>query len=112
MIAIRTCALAEVVNVVSFEHDIRPLFRDSPDIDTMQGYGIDLSSYEDVKARAPRSTRRWPREHAMRRAVVLRAGRPVQGMDGRRHGPVAEPRAFSSFASDVRIPLVWPLVFA
>jgi hypothetical protein len=52
MIAVRRCALAEGVNVVSFEHDIRPLFRDSPDIDTMQGYGIDLSSYEDVKTRA------------------------------------------------------------
>jgi hypothetical protein len=37
---------------ISFETDIRPLFRDSPDVDTMQGYGLDLSSYEDVKARA------------------------------------------------------------
>lgn len=37
---------------VSFAADIRPLFRDSPDIDTMQGYGLDLSSYDDVKARA------------------------------------------------------------
>jgi hypothetical protein len=37
---------------LSFEADIRPLFRDSPDVDTMQGYGLDLSSYEDVKARA------------------------------------------------------------
>ena len=37
---------------VSFAIDIRPLFRDNPDIDTMQGYGLDLSSYEDVKARA------------------------------------------------------------
>lgn len=36
----------------SFAADIRLLFRDSPDIDTMQGYGLDLSSYEDVKARA------------------------------------------------------------
>jgi hypothetical protein len=38
---------------VSFATDIRPLFRDSPDIDTMQGYGLDLSSYEEVKAQAP-----------------------------------------------------------
>jgi hypothetical protein len=37
---------------VNFAVDIRPLFRDSPDIDSMQGYGLDLSSYEDVKARA------------------------------------------------------------
>jgi hypothetical protein len=37
---------------VSFATEIRPLFRDSPDIDTMQGFGLDLSSYDDVKARA------------------------------------------------------------
>jgi hypothetical protein len=37
---------------ISFAADIRPLFRDSPDIDTMQGYGLNLSSYEDVKTRA------------------------------------------------------------
>jgi hypothetical protein len=37
---------------VSFAADIRPLFRDSPDVETMQGYGLDLSSYEEVKARA------------------------------------------------------------
>ena len=37
---------------VSFATEIRPLFRDSPDIDTMQGFGLDLSSYHDVKARA------------------------------------------------------------
>ena len=37
---------------LSFATDIRPLFRDSPDVDSMQGYGLDLSSYEDVKAKA------------------------------------------------------------
>jgi hypothetical protein len=37
---------------VSFADDIRPLFRDSPDVDGMKEYGLDLSSYEDVKARA------------------------------------------------------------
>ena len=37
---------------VSSASDIRPLFRDSPDVDSMQGYGLDLSSYADVKARA------------------------------------------------------------
>jgi hypothetical protein len=38
---------------ISFAVEIRPLFRDSPDVDAMQGYGLDLSSYEEVKARAP-----------------------------------------------------------
>jgi hypothetical protein len=37
---------------LSFATDIRPLFRDSPDVDSMQGYGLDLSSYEDVKDKA------------------------------------------------------------
>jgi hypothetical protein len=36
---------------LSFATDIRPLFRDSPDVDTMQGFGLDLSSYDEVKAR-------------------------------------------------------------
>ena len=36
----------------SFATDIRPLFRDSPDVDSMLTYGLDLSSYEDVKAQA------------------------------------------------------------
>ena len=38
---------------ISFAVDIRPLFRDSPDVDSMQGYGLDLSSYDEVKNRAP-----------------------------------------------------------
>jgi hypothetical protein len=37
---------------LSFATDIRPLFRDSPDVDTMKRMGLDLSSYEDVKAQA------------------------------------------------------------
>jgi hypothetical protein len=37
---------------VSFKADIRPLFRDSPDVDSMKEYGLDLSSYEEVKAQA------------------------------------------------------------
>ena len=37
---------------VSFATDIRPLFRDDTDISTMQGFGLDLSSYEEVKTRA------------------------------------------------------------
>jgi len=59
---------------VSFATDIRPLFRDSPDIDSMQGYGLDLSSYEEVKARASEiyacledgsmpCDEAWPAEH-------------------------------------------------
>lgn len=38
---------------VSLATDIRPLFCDSPDVDSMRGYGLGLSSYEEVKARAP-----------------------------------------------------------
>jgi hypothetical protein len=37
---------------VSFASNILPLFRDSPDVDSMEAYGLDLSSYADVKARA------------------------------------------------------------
>jgi hypothetical protein len=37
---------------LSFAKDIRPLFRDSPDVDTMKGYGLDLSSCDDVKAQS------------------------------------------------------------
>lgn len=37
---------------LSFAVDIRPLFRDTPDVKTMKGMGLDLSSYDDVKAKA------------------------------------------------------------
>jgi hypothetical protein len=37
---------------VSFADDIRPMFRDSPDVDGMKEYGLDLSSYEDVRKQA------------------------------------------------------------
>jgi hypothetical protein len=37
---------------VSFASDVRPLFRDSPDVDSMKDFGLDLSSYKDVKAQA------------------------------------------------------------
>ena len=58
---------------VSFAADIRPLFRDSPDIDMMKEYGLDLSSYDDVKQHAAEIYARleggsmpcdgsWPRE--------------------------------------------------
>jgi hypothetical protein len=36
----------------SFAIDIRPLFRDTPDVDAMKSFGLDLSSYADVKAQA------------------------------------------------------------
>lgn len=37
---------------LSFKTDIRPLFRDTPDVESMKEYGLDLSSYDDVKAKA------------------------------------------------------------
>jgi len=37
---------------LTFAKDIRPLFRDTPDIDTMKDFGIDLSLFADVKAHA------------------------------------------------------------
>ena len=37
---------------LSFAKDIRPLFRDTPDIDTMKEFGMDLSAYDDVKTHA------------------------------------------------------------
>lgn len=37
---------------LSFATDIRPLFRDEPDVKTMKRMGLDLSSYDEVKANA------------------------------------------------------------
>jgi hypothetical protein len=37
---------------LSFAADIRPLFRDAPDVNAMKRFGLDLSSYTDVKAKA------------------------------------------------------------
>ncbi len=37
---------------LSFAADIRPLFRESPDIEAMKSFGMDLSSYADVKTHA------------------------------------------------------------
>ena len=37
---------------LSFATDIRPLFRDAPDVDSMKRMGLDLSSYKDVKEQA------------------------------------------------------------
>ena len=37
---------------LGFAKDIRPLFRDDPDVSAMKEFGLDLSSYTDVKAQA------------------------------------------------------------
>jgi hypothetical protein len=53
--------------VISFAVDIRPLFRDSPDVDSIQGCELDLSSYEEVKARSPEINARLVDGSMMRR---------------------------------------------
>ena len=74
---------------LSFAKDIRPLFRDTPDVDTMKEFGMDLSAYDDVRSSCrghllpPRR-----RQHALRRSLAQRANRQVQAVDGRRHGAV------------------------
>ncbi len=37
---------------LSFAKDIRLLFRDTPDVESMKEYGLDLSSYAEVRAHA------------------------------------------------------------
>jgi len=37
---------------LSFAKDIRPLFRDEPDVEAMKPFGMDLSAYDDVKTHA------------------------------------------------------------
>ncbi len=37
---------------LGFAKDIRPLFRDTPDVDSMKDYGLDLSSYAEVRVQA------------------------------------------------------------
>ncbi|HET6977337.1 MAG TPA: hypothetical protein VFI24_13495 [Pyrinomonadaceae bacterium] len=37
---------------LSFATDIRPLFRDTPDVEEMKHFGLDLSSYDEVKQQA------------------------------------------------------------
>lgn len=50
----RPSAARQQVKIValSFAKDILPLFRDDPDVSAMKNYGLDLSSYGGVKARA------------------------------------------------------------
>jgi hypothetical protein len=43
---------------LSFAKDIRPLFRHTPDVDSMKEYGLDLLSYVEVVPRT--SMRAWP----------------------------------------------------
>jgi hypothetical protein len=62
---------------LSFAKDIRPLFRDDPDVEAMKPFGMDLSSYADVKAQAANICARlddgsmpcdepWPKEQIAR----------------------------------------------
>jgi hypothetical protein len=62
---------------LSFATDIRPLFRDSEDVEVMKNFGLDLSSYEEVKAQAENIYARiedgsmpcdepWPKEQLAR----------------------------------------------
>ena len=62
---------------LSFAKDIRPLFRDEPDVEAMKGFGLDLSLYDDVKAQAEAIYSRlvdgsmpcddpWPNDHIAR----------------------------------------------
>ena len=37
---------------LSFAKDIRPLFRDEQDVGAMKPFGLDLSSYDEVRAQA------------------------------------------------------------
>jgi hypothetical protein len=37
---------------LGFAANIRPLFRDDPDVEAMKAFGIDLSSYDEVKQHA------------------------------------------------------------
>ena len=62
---------------LSFATDIRPLFRDEPDVEAMKSFGLDLSSYADVKTNAEAIYSRledgsmpcddpWPKEQVAR----------------------------------------------
>ena len=70
---------------VSFESDIRPLFRDT-DVESMSGH-FDLSSYEEVRDHAEAIHAQlasgsmpcdepWPREDVERFAQWMQAGLP------------------------------------
>ena len=72
---------------LSFASDIRPLFRDTPDVESMRDMGLDLSSYEDVKAKAEGIYSRledgsmpcdspWPAEQVQLFRNWIEAGKP------------------------------------
>ena len=67
---------------LSFGADIRPLFRDAPDIEAMKRYGLDLSSYEQVKEKAQDlcDPGRW--QHALRRTLAEGKRGALQTLDG------------------------------
>ncbi len=50
--ALRLHSVWGFLMALSFAKDIRPLFRDTPDVDSMKEYGLDLSSYFKVMAQA------------------------------------------------------------
>ena len=37
---------------LSFAKDIRPLFRDDPDVEAMKSFGMNLAAHDDVKMHA------------------------------------------------------------
>ncbi len=81
---------------LSFAKDIRPLFRDSPDIDTMKDFGMDLSAYADVKAQAESIYERvLDGSMPCDETLAQRPHRALQEVDGRGHGAVGAggPRA-------------------
>jgi hypothetical protein len=68
---------------LSFAKDIRPLFRDTPDVDSMKDYGLDLSSFTDVKAQAEDIySRVLDGSVPCRRTLAQRADSPFQAVDG------------------------------
>ena len=78
---------ADTSEPVSFETDIKPMFRDR-DRGSMQSQ-FDLWSYDDVVSNA----RRHPggccrRQHALRRRLAANAGRPAPAVDRQRDAEV------------------------
>lgn len=71
---------------LSFAKDIRQLFRDDPDVEVMKPFGLDLSSYADVKAQAEAIYERlddgsmpcdepWPKDRIARFKQWMEEGR-------------------------------------
>jgi len=73
---------------LSFAKDIRPLFRDDFDVSPMKNVGLDLTSYQDVKAQATNIYERladgsmpcdepWPKEQVARFKQWMDDGMPA-----------------------------------